>query len=70
MEMLDSSAVPYRVVLTKADKKGSGTDKAKAEVELELKKFAAAYPHAHLTSAEKGHGIPELRAAAASYSNM
>ena len=70
MEMLDSAAVPYRVVLTKADKKDSGTDKAKAEVEVALKKFAAAYPHAHLTSAEKGHGIAELRAAAASYAHM
>jgi GTP-binding protein len=69
MTMLDGTAVPYRVVLTKADKRGSGDEKMLAEIGLELKKFAAAYPHAHLTSAEKGHGIAELRAMAASYAN-
>lgn len=67
MKLLDSAAVPYRVVLTKADKRGAGDEALAAAVTAELRKFAAAYPHPHFTSAEKGHGIAELRAAAAAY---
>ena len=64
MRMLDESAVGYRVVLTKADKvKASELDKVAQAVAEESKKHPAAYPEMHITSAEKGMGIPELRAA-------
>lgn len=67
MKILDETAVPYRVILTKADKRGSGDEALLQEIAQQLVKFAAAYPHPHLTSAEKGHGIEILRAIAASY---
>lgn len=64
MKMLDEAAVGYRVVLTKADKiKASELEKTVAAVEAETKKHVAAYPQIHVTSAEKGMGIAELRAA-------
>ncbi len=64
MKMLDEAAVGYRVVLTKADKiKKSELDKTVAAVAAEAKKHVAAYPEIHVTSAEKGMGIAELRAA-------
>ena len=64
MKMLDEAAVVYRVVLTKADKvKKSELDKTVAKVAEEAKKHVAAFPELHVTSAEKGMGIAELRAA-------
>ena len=64
MKMLDEAAVGYRVVLTKADKiKASDLEKTVAAVEAETKKHVAAFPQIHVTSAEKGMGIAELRAA-------
>ncbi|GAB5351580.1 ribosome biogenesis GTP-binding protein YihA/YsxC [Qipengyuania sp. 483] len=64
MKMLDEAAVGYRIVLTKADKiKASELAKTVEAVEAEAKKHVAAYPEIHVTSAEKGRGIPELRAA-------
>ena len=64
MKMLDEAAVGYRVVMTKADKiKASELEKTVARVEAEAKKHVAAFPQVHVTSAEKGMGIPELRAA-------
>ncbi|TMM47208.1 ribosome biogenesis GTP-binding protein YihA/YsxC [Qipengyuania marisflavi] len=64
MTMLDETAVSYRVVLTKADKiKASELEKIIAATEAEARKHTAAYPAIHVTSAEKGMGIPELRAA-------
>ncbi|UVI39403.1 ribosome biogenesis GTP-binding protein YihA/YsxC [Qipengyuania spongiae] len=64
MKMLDEAAVTYRVVLTKADKlKASDLAKTVERVEAEAKKHVAAYPQVHVTSAEKGMGIAELRAA-------
>ena len=64
MKMLDEAAVGYRLVLTKADKvKASGLAATLAKVEAEARKHPAAYPEIHVTSAEKGMGIPELRAA-------
>ena len=64
MKMLDEAAVGYRVVLTKADKiKASELAKTVAAVEAEAKKHVAAFPVLHVTSAEKGMGIAELRAA-------
>lgn len=64
MKMLDETAVSYRVVLTKADKiKASALDAVTAEVAEEMAKHPAAFPELHITSAEKGMGIAELRAA-------
>ena len=64
MKMLDEAAVGYRLVLTKADKiKASELAATLAKVEVEARKHVAAYPQVHVTSAEKGLGIPDLRAA-------
>jgi GTP-binding protein len=64
MKMLDEAAVGYRLVLTKADKiKASELAAVLAATEAEARKHAAAFPVVHVTSAEKGMGIPDLRAA-------
>ncbi len=64
MAMLDAAAVSYRVVLTKADKlKASELDEVTQRTQDEARKHVAAYPQLHVTSAEKGLGIAELRAA-------
>jgi GTP-binding protein len=64
MAMLDESAASYRLVLTKADKiKASELAAVLADVEAAARKHPAAFPKIHVTSAEKGMGIPELRAA-------
>jgi len=64
LKMLDESAVGYRIVLTKADKiKASELAEVVAATEIEARKHPAAYPVIHVTSAEKGMGIAELRAA-------
>ncbi|QZH76055.1 MAG: YihA family ribosome biogenesis GTP-binding protein [Erythrobacter sp.] len=64
MAMLDQSAVGYRLVLTKADKiKASELEETTAKVVEEARKHPAAYPQVHVTSAEKGMGLDELRAA-------
>ena len=63
MRLLDRSAVPFQVVLTKADKIGSATMAATvAQVEEALQKHPAAFPQLIVTSSEKGEGIPTLRA--------
>jgi GTP-binding protein len=63
LELLDESAVAYQLVLTKTDKiKPAELEKVLAEVQAAVKKHAAAFPVLHATSAEKGTGIPELRA--------
>ena len=64
MVMLDEAAVGYRLVLTKADKiKASDLAAVHTATEAEARKRIAAFPHVHVTSAEKGMGIAELRAA-------
>jgi GTP-binding protein len=64
MRMLDEAAVGYRLVLTKADKvKASELAATLAQVEAQARKHPAAHPKIHVTSAEKGMGIAELRAA-------
>ena len=64
MGLLDKAAVSYQIVLTKGDKIKptalAGTAKAVGDV---ARTHPAAYPHVLATSAEKGEGIPELRAA-------
>jgi GTP-binding protein len=64
MQMLDEAAVGYRIVLTKADKiKASELEAVTAATVAEARKHSAAFPQIHVTSSEKGMGIPELRAA-------
>ena len=64
MKMLDEAAVGYRLALTKADKiKASELAAVLAATEAEARKHPAAFPVVHATSAEKGLGIAELRAA-------
>jgi len=64
MQMLDESAVGYRLVLTKADKiKASELEAVHAATLAEARKHPAAFPVVHITSSEKGMGIEELRTA-------
>ena len=64
MTMLDEAAVGYRLVLTKADKvKASALEAVSEKVAAEARSHPAAFPLLHRTSAEKGMGIAELRAA-------
>jgi len=66
MALLDSAAVTYQVVLTKADKPRSAeTVKMLDRVRADLAKHPAAYPELILTSSEQGTGIATLRAAIA-----
>ncbi|MEL6608601.1 MAG: ribosome biogenesis GTP-binding protein YihA/YsxC [Pseudomonadota bacterium] len=63
MQLLNSSAVTFQVVLTKADKnKQAQTDKVLDQVRKALSKHPAAFPELVLTSSEKGQGLAELRA--------
>ena len=62
MRLLDRAAVPFQVVLTKADKIGAATTAATvAQVEEALQKHPAAFPELVLTSSETGRGIATLR---------
>ncbi|MDO5613612.1 MAG: ribosome biogenesis GTP-binding protein YihA/YsxC [Paracoccus sp. (in: a-proteobacteria)] len=63
MTLLDRSAVPFQVVLTKADKIGTAAiPPLLAQVEAELQKHPAAFPELVVTSSDKGQGIATLRA--------
>lgn len=63
MALLDTSAVSYQVVLTKADKINPfELETIKAATFAELSRHPAAFPAILTTSSEKGDGIPELRA--------
>ena len=62
LKLLDTSAVTFQVVLTKADKvKAKALDAVLSQVRSALAKHPAAYPEIVLTSSEKGDGIPTLR---------
>jgi GTP-binding protein len=64
LEMLDTAAVSYRLVLTKADKiKATDLAAVHAATEAEARKHPAAHPEVIATSSEKGMGIAELRTA-------
>lgn len=68
MNELDTNAVSYQVVLTKADKPSKrDLDKAIATTEQVIAKRGAAYPGIILTSSETGAGIEDLRAEIASF---
>ncbi|MFT6580921.1 MAG: GTP-binding protein [Alphaproteobacteria bacterium] len=63
LDLLDKAAVAYQVVLTKTDKvKASALEKVIKSVEASLRKHPAAAPTVIATSANKGVGVPELRA--------
>lgn len=64
MDMLDSAAVNYQLVLTKADKiKPTELAVVLEQTTAESAKHAAAHPQLIATSSETGSGITELRAA-------
>lgn len=64
MGLLDKAAMSFLVVLTKADKIKPSALEALTEATLNASRIhPAAYPQVFATSAEKGLGIPELRAA-------
>ncbi|MCM2563230.1 ribosome biogenesis GTP-binding protein YihA/YsxC [Lutimaribacter sp. EGI FJ00015] len=63
MSLLDSAAVTFQVVMTKADKlPEKEREKVLAQVREKLSAHPAAYPELVLTSSEKGDGIATLRA--------
>ncbi len=64
LELMDTSAVSYQGVLTKTDKVKAGElEKVIERTAKELSKHPAAHPRIIATSARKGAGITELRAA-------
>ena len=63
LSLLDSAAVTFQCVLTKADKIKTHEQKALLQqVRGALSKHPAAYPELILTSSEKGMGVETLRA--------
>ncbi len=63
LSLLDSAAVTFQVVLTKADKvKDKEREKILDQVRSALSRHPAAFPELIVTSSEKGWGIPTLRA--------
>jgi GTP-binding protein len=63
MAAFDTAAVSYQIVLTKADKLKKGEVEAVTTATLaKIARRPAAFPRVLATSAEKGTGIPELRA--------
>ncbi|PFG62419.1 GTP-binding protein [Thioclava sp. ES.031] len=63
LTLLDRAAVPFQVVMTKADKvSAKDCEKVLDQVRQALAKHPAAFPEIVLTSSEKGQGIETLRA--------
>ena len=63
LSLLDSAAVTFQCVLTKADKvKAADRERVLDQTRAALSKHPAAFPEIVLTSSEKGDGIPTLRA--------
>ncbi|NQV43466.1 MAG: YihA family ribosome biogenesis GTP-binding protein [Rhodospirillales bacterium] len=63
MSMLDTAAVSYQIILTKADKASAGSlEKLLAGIQSEAANHTALFPVAIPTSSRKGHGIERLRA--------
>jgi GTP-binding protein len=68
MEQLDTAAVPYQIVLTKADKlRASEVAATEASVRDAVKKHPAAHPRVLTTSSETGLGLADLRAELAAF---
>jgi GTP-binding protein len=63
LDALDVAAVSYQIVLTKADKIKPAEVAETVEATLKaISRRPAAFPRVVATSAEKGLGLPELRA--------
>lgn len=63
LDIIDGAAVPYIAVLTKADKvKKAELEAVLQSVEDVMRSRRTSFPRVYATSAEKGWGIPELRA--------
>ena len=63
LDALDQAAVSYQIVLTKADKlKPAEVEAVTALTLAAVSKRPAAFPRVLATSAEKGTGMPQLRA--------
>ena len=63
LDLLDTAAVSYQIVLTKIDKiKASAVESLCKDTSAKIAKRAAAFPDLLLTSSEKGTGMKELRA--------
>lgn len=63
MDLLDKSAVNYQIVLTKCDKvKETGIAWLQKSTAEKIARRPAAHPLVLATSADKGTGLPELRA--------
>ncbi len=63
MSLLDTSAVPFQAVLTKADKvKAKDREAVLDQVREKLSKHPASFPELVVTSSETGDGIDTLRA--------
>lgn len=70
MSLLDQSAVPYRIVLTKIDKVSqSDLDALVASLREDLKRHPAALPEPLATSAAKSLGLDQMRADVATLAN-
>jgi GTP-binding protein len=66
LDTLDQAAVSYQIVLTKADEvKPADLPARIASLAASIAKRPAAFPEIAVTSAHKGAGVPELRAAIA-----
>lgn len=62
MKLLDTSAVTFQCVMTKADKvKAKDQERIMAQVRAKLQSHTAAFPELIVTSSEKGDGIATLR---------
>ena len=67
LKLLDTSAVTFQCVLTKADKdKAKDRERVLAQVRDALQKHPAAFPEIVITSSETGDGIGTLRSIIAS----
>jgi GTP-binding protein len=70
MAVLDEAAVSYQVVLTKSDEpKAAELAAIRAATEHDIARRPAAHPDVLATSARKGTGIAELRAALAAFAD-
>jgi GTP-binding protein len=71
MNELDRAAVPYQVVLTKADKiKPPELERLRAATSEAIRRRPAAYPEVLATSSAKGAGLDELRAEISRFSRL
>ncbi|MEO0327571.1 MAG: ribosome biogenesis GTP-binding protein YihA/YsxC [Pseudomonadota bacterium] len=63
LKLLDTAAVSYQIVLTKADKiKTAELENVKAKTQEKIAKRAAAHPMLLITSSQKGEGFAEIGA--------